>query len=212
MILPVLDSCPVSSIFAICGKFHIKKAVVFKCVPQSWAAVAEGVVKRTLLIGVIVALIVPSTVGSQETFTVSGVGAYPISGNLTSMWLVAPDKRPLVMAYFHGPDGWHNTQWKIASKFEKGKPGWAELRSDKATLRLAVNAETGETEVQTDTFKLSENNTFLVLHNGESSITQKVIPLGVFDLLASKDKPAPVMLIRANPALMERISKETAAH
>jgi hypothetical protein len=147
VILPVLDSCPVSSIFAICGKFHIKKAVVFKCVPQSWAAVAEGVVKRTLLIGVIVALIVPSTVGSQETFTVSGVGAYPISGNLTSMWLVAPDKRPLVMAYFHGPDGWHNTQWKIASKFEKGKPGWAELRSDKATLRLTVNAETGEAEV-----------------------------------------------------------------
>lgn len=166
--------------------------------------------KRTLLIGIIIALIFPSIVGSEETFTVSGVGAHPISVSLTSMWLAGSDKRPLVMAYFHGPDGWHNTQWKIASKFEKGKPGWAELRSDKATLRLAVNAETGEAEVQTDTFKLSENNTFLVLHIGESSIRQKVIPLGVFDLLATKDKPASVMLIRANPALMERISKETA--
>jgi hypothetical protein len=168
-------------------------------------------VKRTLLIGVIIALIVPPTVGSEETFTVSGVGAHPISGSITSMWLVGPDKRPLVMAYFHSPDGWHNTQWKIASKFERGKPGWAELRSDKATQGLAVNAETGKVEVQTDTFKLSENNTFLVLHAGESSIKQKVIPLGVFDLLASKDKPASVMLIQANPALMERISKEAAA-
>ena len=72
--------------------------------------------KRTLLIGVIIALIVPSTVGSEETFTVSGFGAYPISENLTSMWLVAPDKRPLVIAYFDGPDGRHNTEWRIASK------------------------------------------------------------------------------------------------
>lgn len=169
------------------------------------------VVKRALLIGVLIALVVPSTVGSEETFTVSGVGAYPISGSLTSMWLAAPDKHPLIMAYFHGPDGWQNTEWKIASKFEKGKPGWAELRSEKATLRLSMNPETGEAGVQTGTFKISESNTFLVLHTGELLVLQKIIPLGVFDLPASKDKPASVMLIRANPALMERINKEVAA-
>ena len=81
------------------------------------------------------------------------------------------------MVYFHGLDGWHNTQWKVASKFEKGKPGWAELQSEKATLRLSMNTDTGEAGVQSATFKIAESNTFLVLHTGEPSIPQKIIPL-----------------------------------
>jgi hypothetical protein len=48
------------------------------------------------------------------------------------------------------------------------------------------------------------------LHAGEPSIPQKIIPLGVFDLPASKDQPASVLLLKANPELMERINKETA--
>jgi hypothetical protein len=66
----------------------------------------------------------------NEKFTVSGFGGYPISHSMTSMWLAGPDHRPLVMVYFHGPEEWHNTKWKVDSKFEKGKPGWAELQSD----------------------------------------------------------------------------------
>lgn len=166
--------------------------------------------KRVVLLAVIIGL-VASTAGSEEKFTVFGFGAYPISGSLTSVWLAAPDHRPILMVYFHGPDGWHNAQWKFASKFEKGKPGWAELQSEKATLRLSMNTDTGEAGVQSATFKIAESNTFLVLHTGEPSIPQKIIPLGLFELLASKDQPASVMLIRANPALMERINKEAAA-
>ena len=167
--------------------------------------------RRVLLIAIITALVTPATAGPEEKFTVSGFGSYPISHSITSMWLAGPDHRPLLMVYFHGPDEWHNTKWKVASKFEKGKPGWAELQSEKVTLRLSMNVETAEAGVQSGKFNVSENNTFLVLHVGEPSIAQRIIPLGVFDLPASKDQPASVLLLRGNPQLMEHINKEVIA-
>ena len=115
------------------------------------------------------------------------------------------------MVYFHGPEEWHNTKWKVDSKFEKGKPGWAELQSEKVTLRLSMNTETEQAGVQSSKFKISDSNTFLVLHAGEPLVPQKIISLGIFDLPASKDQPASVLLLRANPELMERINKEVAA-
>jgi hypothetical protein len=168
-------------------------------------------VRRLSLIVVIVALVAPAIAGPEEKFTVSGFGSYPISHSITSMWLAGPDHRPLLMVFFHGPEQWHDTKWKVDSKFEKSKPGWAELQSEKATLRLSMNTETGEAEVQSGKFKISESNTLLVLHTGEPSVPQKIISLGIFDLPASKDQPAPVLLLRANPALMERINKEVVA-
>ncbi len=167
--------------------------------------------RRLLLITIIIALVAPAIAGPEEKFTVSGFGGYPISHSITSMWLAGPDRRPLLMVYFHGPEDWHNTKWKVASKFEKGRPGWAELEAEKVTLRLSVNTETGEAEVQSGKFKISESNTFLVLHAGEPAVPQKIISLGVFDLPASKDQPASVLLLRANPELMERINKEGVA-
>ena len=171
----------------------------------------EVVMRRVSLIIIIITLVAAGIALSDEKFTVSGFGGYPISPSITSMWLAGPDRRPLFMVYFHGPDGWHNTQWKVDSKFEKGKPGWAELRSEKATLRLSLNTETGEAEVQSNRFKISDSNTFLVLHTGEPSLPQKIIPLGVLDLLASKDQPASDLLLQTNPELMERINKEIVA-
>jgi hypothetical protein len=169
------------------------------------------VMRRLPLIVAIVALVVSAIAAPEEKFTVSGFGGYPISHSMTSMWLAGPDHRPLIMVYFHGPEEWHNTKWKVDSKFEKGKPGWAELQSEKVTLRLSMNTETGEAEVQSGKFKISESNTFLVLHTGEPSVPQKIISLGIFDLPASKDQPASILLLRANPQLMERINKEAAA-
>ncbi len=171
---------------------------------------AEVLVRGFALIVVIVALVATATAG-QEKFTVSGVGSYPISHSITSMWLAGPDHRPLLMVYFHGPEEWQNTKWKVDSKFEKGKPGWAELQSEKATLRLSMNTETGEAGVQSSKFKISESNTFLVLHVGESLVPQKIISLGVFDLPASKNQPASVLLLETNPELVKRIDKEVAA-
>jgi hypothetical protein len=169
-----------------------------------------GMIRRCIAPLLLTALVALAIAGPDENFTVSGFGGYPISHSITSMWLAGPDHRPLLMVYFHGPEDWHNTKWKVDSKFEKGKPGWAELQSEKATLRLSMNTETGEAEVQSGKFKIGESNTFLVLHEGEPSVPQKIIPLGVFDLPASKDQPAAVLLLKANPELMERINKEAA--
>ena len=166
---------------------------------------------KLTLLPVVITLLSFATAASEVKLTVTGFGAEPISASMTSIWLTAPDHHPLMMVYFHGPNGWHNTPWKIASEFKKGKPGWVELKSEKATLRLSMNTETGEAGVQSDTFKISEGNTFLVLLSGEPSTEQRIIALGVFELPASKDKPASVMLIRANPSLVERINKEVAA-
>jgi hypothetical protein len=172
----------------------------------------ESIVMRRLsLIVVIVALVVSAIAAPEEKLTVSGFGAYPISRSITSMWLVGPDQRPLIMVYFHGPEQWHNTKWKVDSKFGRGKPGWVELKSEKVILRLSMDPETGEAEVQSGKFKTSESNTFLVLHTGERSVPQKIISLGILDLPASKDQPASVLLLQANPELVERINKEAAA-
>ena len=161
------------------------------------------------MIALIVACIVPPIVGQEQKFTVSGVGSYPISGSIESVWLAAPDHRPLLMVYFHGPKDWHNTKWKVDSKFEKGKPGWVELQSEKVTLRLSMNSDSGEAGVQSGKFKITESNTFLVLHTAEPSTPQRIVALGTFDLPASKDQqPASVLLLRANPELMDHINKE----
>jgi hypothetical protein len=167
-------------------------------------------VRHLVLITLVLGLAGHVIVGSEteKNYTVSGVGGFPISKSISSMWLAGPDRRPLLMAYFHGPEGWHDTEWKIDSKFEKGKPGWAEFRSAKGTLRLWLDAETGRAEVQSSEFDISKSNTFLVLHMGEPSVPQRIIPLGVFDLPRSKDDPASVLLLRANPDLADRIKKE----
>jgi hypothetical protein len=161
------------------------------------------------VIAIIVTCIVPAIAGQEQKLTVSGVGSYPISRSILSMWLATPDHRPLLMVYFHGPEDWHNTKWKVDSKFEKGKPGWVELQSEKVTLRLSMNTDSGEAGLQSGKFKITESNTFLVLHTAERSLPQKIVPLGIFELPLSKDQqPASVLLLRANPELMDRINKE----
>jgi len=148
---------------------------------------------------------------TEQNFTVSRVGGTSISRRITSLWLAGADRRPLLMVYFHGPDDWHKTLWKMDSKFEKGKPGWAALQSENATLRVEINPETMEVRVQSGKFNINESNTFLVLHMGELLVPHKIISLGVFDLPPSNDKPSSLLLLQAHPELIERINKEARA-
>jgi hypothetical protein len=146
---------------------------------------------------------------SEKVYKVSGWGAHPISADLTSMWLVAPGGQPLVMVYFHGPEGWHKAEWKLSSKFEKGMPGWAQLTSEKATLRIWLDPDTGQAEVQAERVNVHEANTYLVLRAGDAK-GQKVIPLGRFDFPKSGDDPASVLLLREKPDLLQKIQKAVA--
>ena len=122
-----------------------------------------GMIRRCITPMLLTALVASAVAGPAEKFTVSGFGSYPISHNITSMWLAGRDHRPLLMVYFHGPEEWHNTKWKVDSRFEKGKPGWAELQSERATLRLSMNTETEQAEVQSGRFKIGESNTIRCL-------------------------------------------------
>ena len=163
---------------------------------------------------VLIALVLGLTgqvVGGSEpdkNAPVAGFGGFPISKSLTSMWLAGPDYRARLMVYFHGPEGWHDVKWKVVTHLEKGKPAWAEFRSEKVTLHLWMDLDVGDVEVQTRKFSIIEANTFLVLHVAEPSTPQKIIPLGVFDLPSSAGEPASVLLLRANPDLVSRIKKE----
>lgn len=151
----------------------------------------------------------PSTVAPERELAIKTFGGYPVSGNISSLWLAGSDGRPLLMIYFLGPKDWYETPWTIDFKFEDGKSGWVELRSENATVRVDVSPETWEVAIQAVKFNVRQSNTFLVLHTGELLVPQKVIPLGVFNLPTSTDKPASVLLLRTHLELAERIDKES---
>ena len=151
------------------------------------------------------------TAEPDDKLAVSRLEGCTLSRNVTSLWLAAPDHRPRLMVYFTGPEDWHKTLWNMDSKFEKGKPGWAELRSEVATLHLEIDPETGKAGVQREEFNIRTSNTFLVLHMGELLIPHKIIPLGVFELPKSDRKPASLLLLQAHPELKERINREARA-
>ena len=143
----------------------------------------------------------------EKIYKVSGVGAYPVSDALTSMWLAAPGGRPLIVVFFQGAPGWHKAEWKTASHFAKGEPGWAEFTSVKSRQRVWLNADTGDAEIQAQKVHISDANTYVVVHMGDGPSVQKVVPLGTFDLPRSGTEPASVILLREHPELMDKISK-----
>jgi len=149
-----------------------------------------------------------SPAAPEHELAIKTFGCYPVSDNTSSLWLSGSDGRPLIMVFFSGPKDWYETQWKLDFKFEDGKPGWAELRSENITVRVDVNPETWEVAIQAKKFSAKQSNTFLVLHTGELLVPQKVIPVGVFDLPASTDKPASLLLLRSHLELAERIDEE----
>jgi hypothetical protein len=143
----------------------------------------------------------------EKIYKVSGVGAYPVSDALTSMWLAAPGGRPLIVVFFHGAPGWHKAEWKTASHFAKGEPGWAEFTSVRGRQRVWLNADTGNAEIQAQRVHISDANTYVVVHMSEDPALQKVVPLGTFDLPRSGSEPASVILLHEHPELVDKISR-----
>jgi len=122
------------------------------------------------------------------------------------MWLTAPGGQPLIMVYFHGPENWHKTEWKFDSKIGKNFPAWVEFTSDKVTLRVGLDSEAGQAQVQSEKVSLHDANTFLVLKVLDPKHSQ-VVPLGTFELRKSTDQPASVRLLGDHPELVEKINK-----
>jgi hypothetical protein len=116
---------------------------------------------------------------------VTGMGSFPVSHKILAFWLLQADNTPLVMIYYHGPDQWHDTQWKVDSQFTNTAVGWGELKCAKATLHIRVDLGAGRADVQHKSFSLAENNTFLVIHTTDGQ--QKIIPFGHHELLKTAD-------------------------
>ena len=148
---------------------------------------------------------------AAKVHKILGVGAFPVSEELTSMWLSAPGGRPLIMVFFHGPTGWHRTQWKTSSKFEKGMPGWAEFTSARARQRIWLDVDTGKAEIQSEKVSIADANTYAVVHMTEDPALQKVVPLGTFDLPRSREEPSSVILLHELPEIMEAIKRASGA-
>lgn len=144
----------------------------------------------------------------EEKLEIKRVGGYPLSQNISSLWLAGSDGRPLVMIYFYGPKDWYQAFWNIDYKFEDARPGWAELQSGNIRLRIEVDPETWEVSVQSHKFRARQSNTFLVLHSGELLVPPEVVPLGLFKLPRSTDQPASVLLLREHPDLAEDIDEK----
>ena len=165
--------------------------------------------RKALQTGCVLLVLIQSSVLGQEpekVYKVSGWGGHPISDDLTSLWLAAPSGEPLIMVYFHGPKDWHKTKWKFDSKFSKDLPGWAALTSENAKLRVWLDRDSGQAEVQSEKVNIHDANVYLVL-NVTDVKNQRVVPLGVFELPKSTDEPASVSLLRANPKLVEKMTK-----
>src|SRR6266513_936662 len=157
--------------------------------------------KRVRYLFAVFALSASASIGG-----VTGMGSFPVSQNTLAFWVLQADGAPLVMVYYHGPDQWHDTGWKIDSQFTNTAVGWGELKCAKATLHIRVDVGTGRAEVQQESFSLGENNTFLVVHTTDAQ--QKIIPLGHYKLLKTAEHPAAVMLLDSDKALKERIQNE----
>jgi len=124
------------------------------------------------------------------------------------MWLTAPGGKPLIMVYFHGPENWHKTRWEFSSQWSKR--GWAQLTSRQVNLRIWLDADTGQAQVQSQRVNIRDANTYLTLHVVDAK-RQQVVPLGILDLPMSTDSPPSVLLLRRHPELVEKM-KEAIAH
>jgi hypothetical protein len=166
--------------------------------------------KGFALAAILIAALSPMMAAGPD-LAVGRFGGYMMSRKVITLWLAAPDRRPLLMAYFCAPRGWRTGTWDLNSSFKTKRRGWVELQSETASLRLEIDMDTGEVEVQSDKFKLHENNTFLVLQGPELLVSPKIIPLGEFDLRPSNRHAASVRLLREHPELIARINKEALA-
>jgi hypothetical protein len=173
-------------------------------------------VTTTGLVGVVVVGLLLGSVHAADDahrdYKLSGVGGFPISDSITSMWLNGPNGKPLLMAFFTGrPPGWQNTKWQTSSNFQKDGAGWAEFTCATATQRLWLDPDTGQAEIQRTKANVRESNVFVVVNVTGPPKSQRIIPLGLFEISKSGDHPASDQLLRDHPELQERILKESSS-
>ena len=140
-----------------------------------------------------------------------GVGAYPLSETVVSMWLLRtnPDAKPLpvLLVYFTGVPNWHNRAWE--SKFEgnikqESRTNYRLVSKD-VTLEIAVSDDKKTVWIQGKEFKLEENNVYVVKGADKGPKMEVVQALGIFELPFSSDEPLAALVLRKQPELKEKL-------
>ena len=143
-----------------------------------------------------------------KSAAVYGWGSHPISSELAALWLSGPENKekpdPLAIAFFHGSAAWHEVEWAISAEIMQS-PGKVELISGDMRLSLTVDVENDRVAVQGREFILSEANVVVVLNTGDS---ERVVPLGRFELTAAEESPAAIATLQKDPRLVEALTRE----
>jgi hypothetical protein len=140
-----------------------------------------------------------------------GVGAFPLSLTVVSMWLLRTDAArkplPVLLVYFTGARNWHKRSWE--SKFEgntkqEGRATYRLVSSD-VTLEIAISDDKTKVWVQNREFRLDTNNLFVVKSADEGATKEKVEALGHLSLPFSDKEPLAVLVLREHPDLSAKI-------
>ena len=130
----------------------------------------------------------------------NGAGAFPLTSVHASAWFGSQssknsEKRIIVMIYFAGTPGWHNEdtdfKWDINQD-----PATISMTVGKAPILVSYSSETGTTNVQGKSFKLTDANVFLVTDIDGPNL--EVHALGVHDLTFKSDKNPAIALLQRN--------------
>lgn len=130
----------------------------------------------------LLAFVASSTWAGQP---VAGWGALPLGSAVSSLWLTgpeSPDKSPpLAIAFYLGPDGWHDREWTFDSEV-LSPAGRVTLRSAGLELSLVVDPGKASVTIQGQAFDLSKANAFVVRRFLGEAAAAEVAPLGLYPL------------------------------
>lgn len=163
-------------------------------------------------LGVIVlvsALFVPTFAATKPQMDVVGVGAYPVSDEVSALWLNGPATgsrpQPLIMVYYHGAAKWHDRKWQIDSKIGKS-PARARLVSGDLELIIEYGSGGREVKVQGQLVDLSVANVFLVSPIGQAE-KPTVTGVGLVRFEVPAEGNPAVYVLASNPDISKKVLK-----
>jgi hypothetical protein len=164
---------------------------------------------RTILGAVVVALTTLTIAAdSPKPYEVSGTGAFPLTDTVSSLWLNGPKQagrpQPVIMVYYQGASGWHNTHWEVKSEFGK-TPAWIRLTSPTAELSIEYGPGGVGSKVHGQSVNLSIANVFLVSPVGDTGVEPTIEPLGLVVFAVPEGANPAIQVLETNPAIKAKV-------
>jgi hypothetical protein len=175
-------------------------------------------IQRLLVVVGLAATVARAVPAVQSAEPVAGWGSLPLGSTITALWLTGPESAPiaagapappppppLAFAFYIGPEGWHEREWKSDVKVLAAE-GSAKLVSGDLVLTLAAEPAKRSVIVQGQSFDLSAANVFVVRRFLDKDKKPEVQPLGLYALTdLTGDEPAAAAFLRKHPQAGERL-------